>query len=471
MKPLLPSFFSILSIAFILLFVTVSSVEAITINVCPTAGANCAFIGAGGIQEAVDAAKDGDIIAMNGTFSSSSILTPFSGRMNVTSCFVNLNGKSLTLKGGTLFGQGHQLGTHDQSDPYFHRAGICSKGGKITIDGMHINEFEGGAMEFFDSQVTLKNNVIDWNDHGAIFIFNSALLAVNNYFLRGPGIMPFGNSIVKAYNNNFVDSKAIIAAISCNDDVPPMDFVNNVVVEEELTIGIGGLSTNCPEKVTQFKNRHIGYNLQWKKGNACYAHEYCDSYTGLVNVDPQIDGNNNATVGVSGVGDPSVPGIKDIGAQGGTCTEPSSIICLAFIQSNRSTINNPSPTLTLVPTIRIIAPTQNPNYTPRPTITNAFSNNPSRGPIPTLNPSLLAAINAAASISAPISASGGMDIFLFVLLSFVYIMVVHFALGIGDGFNIFLMVIYFLLAAVIGWWFHNLEAGFIFGIVLSLLFL
>ncbi len=95
---------------------------------------------------------------------------------------------------------------------------------------------------------------------------------------------------------------------------------------------------------------------------------------------------------------------------------------------------------------------------------------PTHAPTPTIDPTI-AALTPTAVPSIPIAQATGMDLFLFIILSLVYIMVIHFALGIGDEFNLFLMVFYFIHAGVIGWWFHNFEAGFIFGIVFTLLFI
>jgi hypothetical protein len=63
-----------------------------------------------------------------------------------------------------------------------------------------------------------------------------------------------------------------------------------------------------------------------------------------------------------------------------------------------------------------------------------------------------------------------MDFLLYIVFSAVYIMVIHFAVAIKDQFNLFLMISCFVFGAVIGWFFHGYEIGFILAIVLSLLF-
>lgn len=63
-----------------------------------------------------------------------------------------------------------------------------------------------------------------------------------------------------------------------------------------------------------------------------------------------------------------------------------------------------------------------------------------------------------------------MDLFLFIVLSGVYIMVMHFAVGIKNEFNLFLMVGLFILAGVVGGFLNSFELGFVVGVVLTLLF-
>jgi len=63
-----------------------------------------------------------------------------------------------------------------------------------------------------------------------------------------------------------------------------------------------------------------------------------------------------------------------------------------------------------------------------------------------------------------------MDLFLFILFSAGYIMVVHFAMAIKKEFNLFLIVGYFVLGGIIGWWMKSYEMGLVIGVVLSLIF-
>jgi len=67
--------------------------------------------------------------------------------------------------------------------------------------------------------------------------------------------------------------------------------------------------------------------------------------------------------------------------------------------------------------------------------------------------------------------TNGMDLVIYVAASVVYIMVIHFAVGIKSEFNIFLMIIYFVLGGIIGGWMNTYEGGLALSIILSLLFI
>ncbi len=63
-----------------------------------------------------------------------------------------------------------------------------------------------------------------------------------------------------------------------------------------------------------------------------------------------------------------------------------------------------------------------------------------------------------------------MDLFLFIVLSAVYIMVIHFALAIKNQFNLFIMIGIFIFGGAIGYYMNSLEFGFAGAIILSLIF-
>ncbi len=63
-----------------------------------------------------------------------------------------------------------------------------------------------------------------------------------------------------------------------------------------------------------------------------------------------------------------------------------------------------------------------------------------------------------------------MDLLLYIAISAVYIMVVHFAIGIKKQFNLLLMGGFFVLGAAMGWWMHSYETGLVLAVILSLIF-
>ncbi|OGK11608.1 hypothetical protein A2954_06680 [Candidatus Roizmanbacteria bacterium RIFCSPLOWO2_01_FULL_37_12] len=63
-----------------------------------------------------------------------------------------------------------------------------------------------------------------------------------------------------------------------------------------------------------------------------------------------------------------------------------------------------------------------------------------------------------------------MDLLTYAIIAFVYIMVMHFAIGINDDFNIFLMVGIFIIGAAMGAYVHSYDFGFGAAIILSLIF-
>jgi hypothetical protein len=63
-----------------------------------------------------------------------------------------------------------------------------------------------------------------------------------------------------------------------------------------------------------------------------------------------------------------------------------------------------------------------------------------------------------------------MDLFLYIVVSAVYIMLIHFAVAIKNQFNVFLMAGCFIFGGVVGYLMNSYESGFVLGIVLSLIF-
>ncbi|PIY72595.1 hypothetical protein COY87_00145 [Candidatus Roizmanbacteria bacterium CG_4_10_14_0_8_um_filter_33_9] len=63
-----------------------------------------------------------------------------------------------------------------------------------------------------------------------------------------------------------------------------------------------------------------------------------------------------------------------------------------------------------------------------------------------------------------------MDLFMYIVISIVYVMVIHFAIQIRDWFDTFSMIGLFILGGIFGWYMKSYDAGIVFGVVTSLIF-
>ena len=63
-----------------------------------------------------------------------------------------------------------------------------------------------------------------------------------------------------------------------------------------------------------------------------------------------------------------------------------------------------------------------------------------------------------------------LDFNLYVIFSFIYIMVYHLALNFGSEFNLMITVSFFIFGAVLGYFF-SFELGFLLAVVLSFIFI
>jgi len=61
--------------------------------------------------------------------------------------------------------------------------------------------------------------------------------------------------------------------------------------------------------------------------------------------------------------------------------------------------------------------------------------------------------------------------FTYVIISFIYIMIMHFAVNMGSEFNLMQMVFFFVFSGVLGYLFLGYETAFVVGVVLSLIFI
>lgn len=68
------------------------------------------------------------------------------------------------------------------------------------------------------------------------------------------------------------------------------------------------------------------------------------------------------------------------------------------------------------------------------------------------------------------SSDSGIDLMMYIIFSAVYIMFINFAVGLKGEFNLFWVIGYFVLGGIVGGWLHTYEGGFVFSIIMSLIF-
>jgi hypothetical protein len=306
-------------------------------------------------------------------------------RGTATTCFLRIEGKTVTLKGSgaIIFGEGHDK---PYLDPYQTRAGICVINGGVVLDGIRIKEFQKRCLVSYNSTVVAKNSIIEGCDEGGVSMLgNSKGLFVNNFFVATGAVLMWQNSYAKLVNNTIYASNIQYFFHPNSNDSAKVEAINNIIVNEENTIGQVGW---WPTEVDKMNNSVFSNNLIWKNSKPCYPPlEYCADFPGKIVADPMfiepvIDQRGMAAWAnfgfkdgspAVGKGDASIPGTKNLGQSGGPCSEPASSVCSSFISANTPNSNNPTPT-TIPNASNTPTPTNNPNVTASPTPT---------GPTPT----------------------------------------------------------------------------------------
>jgi len=69
------------------------------------------------------------------------------------------------------------------------------------------------------------------------------------------------------------------------------------------------------------------------------------------------------------------------------------------------------------------------------------------------------------------STSNSFSLWVYVILSLLYLMIMHFAVNVGSEFSLMQMVFFFVFAGALGYLFLGYEVAFIIGIILSLIFI
>ncbi|NTU46020.1 hypothetical protein HGA88_00140 [Candidatus Roizmanbacteria bacterium] len=63
-----------------------------------------------------------------------------------------------------------------------------------------------------------------------------------------------------------------------------------------------------------------------------------------------------------------------------------------------------------------------------------------------------------------------MDLLLYSVLSFTYILIVHFGIGLKKDLELYLFTSFFVLCGVLGYFIHSYETGLVVAIILTLVF-
>lgn len=468
-------FLSFLFLTFVYLLLA-TTIHAATLTICSDNTTGCQYVGANGIQQAVEKAVDGDIILMKtGNFYSVNpiVVDP---NYKYQNCLIDTRGKKITIRGetGAVLDNGNG-GVDDQTKT---STGICVLGGEVTIDSISIKQTLRPAIYLENARAIIKNIKTIDIDNASIDMHQSQAMILNS-ILTGGGIGVNDISYVRAENNVLF---GWITFDLCNNSEPKADVSNNILAR-------GMISANCPEQTQKLANIKLTNNFVYKgdlageihcvgpgfETNVCAPGELC---TGVKNEWPGFIGaDENGTACVWGEGfiqgdlntKPDSPAtLAGAGISTGPCINADSAGCINYIK------NNPLPD----------PPTQEP-----PPDQNPQPENP--GPVNTanhssfypqlINPYNLSAIfgklidvpnniNTQGQTNTVSSSDNGIDLMMYIVFSAVYIMFINFAVGIKGEFNIFWVIGYFLLGGIVGGWLHTYEGGFVFAIIMSLIF-
>lgn len=411
-KPLLELSILLFSGLFIFVFqIFFSNIKNIDNSKAQTAGktltvcdSGCLYSGSAGIQQAVDAAQNGDIVVISAGNYSGGMAAPLASNRTYTgdakggseTCFIRIEKKNITIKGSgaTLYGEGH---ARAYQDPYQHRAGVCVLDSTVTFDGLRIKEFQKRGMVVVDSTIVYKNGVVDGCDEGGISLLgNSKGLFVNNVFVgfNYGGVMIWQDSQAKIVNNIFYNANVMFFYHFQIDNKAHADIINNIFSNGSKITQVGWDTWRV--HVDKIKGNTLSYNLLWGENSKLQcdpALEYCDNFPGKIEADPLFEGPAVDPTGwvygsfalkdgspAKNVGDPTIPGPKNLGVEGGPCVNGTSSECTQYVSQF---LASSAPTSTPVPTATGY-PTGSSTPTPSSTITSTISPTPTPIPIPTV---------------------------------------------------------------------------------------
>ncbi len=340
-----------------------------TLTVCDKSDSGCSFTGGEGIQQAVDAAKDGDTIFIKGGTYTRRTFTPISNE-KFDQCFVHTKGKNLTIKGegfgSLIFSENDEIGTGVSG---LSRTIICIQGGNVTLDSIHLKQSLRHAINISNAQAVVKNVWTDDIDNIPVMVrLNSQVVFVNN-FINGPMNIDDGSRAV-VINNTFCGGGVHINL--CRDKYPTAIIANNIF---SLTnggvygVGVYGAAASggkCGGPVDKLAGSKINNNLIWrnKDREGCDGNEICD-FPGKVEADPLYESFPGecayGDVGIAGwahnyhlkdgspgktAGDPSIA--AEVGMYGGPCAEGGG--CDSFISQQLARLIPPATPTPVIPT-------------------------------------------------------------------------------------------------------------------------
>lgn len=457
-----------------------SPVFAATLTICQS---GCQFVGGDGIQQAIDAAKDGDTILVENIPGGEYLRRPVAGDESANKCFIDTKGKSITIKGSGMPILNSQNDEVVLQIPGLARSGICINGGKVTIDSLMIKQTLRPALDVRQAQAIIKNMIFLDIDSGVIDVRQSQVMILNNFFAgsAGPGVMLHDTAYARIENNTFYgNGGAGITFDLCKTNQPSGDVSKNLIINpgdlfsQPLSgSGIGADCRNEEQKIAKIKTAD---NFVWKGKNGdclagpdersqyedCVAGEIC---AGSTITYPYLVGDGEHCVWGEGIikgnfnTSPASP-VTQAGAGfgGGPCAVADSAACLDYIKNNPLPTPVPPPTVPPPPSAPAESGT---DYSGQKQGAVVFEKNPT-----VISPFFFQST----ALIDKNKKKDGMDLFLYILLTATYIMVIHFAVVINEEFNIFLMVGIFILTGVVGWYLKSYELAFFAGMVLSLLF-
>lgn len=363
-----------------------AQISGSTITVCPNDAKEpegCTFNGGEGIQQAIDSAKDGDIISLKAGRFAKSTSVEIQGE-KFSQCFINTKGKSITIRGvgfDSLFdSQNDELGTGVKDQ---RRVIVCIAGGKVTLDSVHLKQSLNHAINISNAQVIVKNVWTDDIDNVPVMVrLNSRVAFVNN-FINGPMNIDDGSRVV-VINNTFCGGGVNLNL--CREKSPATIIANNIF---SLTNGgvysvsvYGAWGGHCEGQTEKIAANQIRNNLIWRnKGReGCDGNEICD-FPGKVEGDPLYesfpgecaygdagivgwahnyhlkDGSPGKTAGDASIG-------SEVGMYGGPCADPNSGGCLSFIDQQLELLAPAAAPTSTLPIVEPNNPPPDANFPP-----------------------------------------------------------------------------------------------------------